>query len=140
MFSRARKVRLLVFDNDLRGTLKKYPVSESGTRIKVKSGGTEHFMPEFGFKNRLEIKKPWYQGGGYLQIYLAKKKAEACIDFTTEQPEIPLPNLEELKDATNNYLGSKLGKDAQKADWQIWAVLFLQFMMIGLLLRIGGMI
>ncbi len=135
----ARKVKIAIFDNDLQVTVKKCPISNDGTQIRVKSGGEGHFMPRFSPNNALEFKRPWYFGGGTQKLYFAKKLAEGCVDFTTDPPTIPLPNREQLKYANANLLATKVGQDSSKGTpWYIWVILALNTLAFILLLQMAG--
>jgi len=124
-----RKVITAIFDNDLRVELGKHEVSEDGTQIRIKSGGESHFMPSFDNDSFLEF--PYrditsFWKNSYRRVYIVKKKASACVDFTTEPPEIPLPNPEELKKANMALLAKRIGQDrTNDVPWFAWVQLAL---------------
>ena len=88
----ARKVTLAIFDNDLKTTIKKYPLSKDGTKIIVTSGGEGNWAPSFDNDSFIEFPKPWYKGGGWQRIYFVKKKGDKCVNFKSDPPTIPGPS------------------------------------------------
>jgi len=108
------KVLLAIYDNDLKcRTVKKYEVSDSGTQIKVKSGGDGHFMPMFDNESFLElpIRKKYIFFGGQIwkRFYFVKKKGEKCVNFRTG--EAFGPNPEDAKKAIGSTLLEQVGKN-----------------------------
>ena len=108
------KVLLAIYDADLKcRTVKKYEVSDSGTQIKVKSGGDGHFMPTFDNESFLELptRKRFIFFGGQLwkRFYFVKKKGEKCVNFQT--PKAFGPNPEDAKKAIGSTLLEQVGKN-----------------------------
>ena len=108
------KVLLAIYDADLKcRTVKKYEVSDSGTQIKVKSGGDGHFMPQFDNESFLELptRKRFIFFGGQLwkRFYFVKKKGEKCVNFNTG--EAYGPNPEDAKKAIGSTLLEQVGKN-----------------------------
>jgi hypothetical protein len=135
-----RKVSLAVFDNDQRVVIRKYPISDDGTKIRVVSGGENHWMPSFDITSPLEFPYRAFTSLwriSYRRIYFAKKKGKKCINFNAEQPEIPMPDPEQLKDAVGNTLLSKIGQAEQKTSMLTYFALFINIL---ILLKVMGMI
>lgn len=133
------KVRLAIFDKDLKArTYKKFPVSDDGDQIQVKSGGSGHWMPEFDNNSFIELPyrsifSPWRRS--WRRIYFVRKGAKACVDFKT--PTTPGPDPDLVKDAAGKVIVDRLGKSKQEAAWWQWALLALNFI---ILLKVLGMI
>lgn len=119
-----RKVKLAIFDADLKTTIKKYEISESGNHILVKSGGTEHFMPSFDHTSFLEfpVRYPWsFWKTSYERIYFARKLAKNCVNFKTEALAGPSPEF--VKEMGMKVMLDRLNKQKQETVWQMWLIL-----------------
>jgi hypothetical protein len=128
-----RKVKLAVFDNDLKAEIKKYPISDSGNHILVVKGGESHFMPRFDNDSFLEIPKKFLRWNrGYERLYFAKKGAKKCVNFKTE--ETFGPNPEELKKAISSTLLTKIGKP--EANFPAWLIYLILLIVIGIALKV----
>jgi hypothetical protein len=118
----ARKLKLAVFDADMRATVKKYPISESGNQILVKSGGKEHFMPSFDNTSYLEFPRKFlFFVIGWEKVYFARKLSKKCINFKTGELEGPSPEFVEEMGA--KVMLDRLNKQKQETVWQIWLIL-----------------
>ena len=120
------KVQVAIFDNDLKiRTLKKYEVSDDGTKIRIVSGGEGHFMPAFDTSSFLEFagRKKYLLFGArqWERIYFVKKKGAKCVDFQTGEVFGPSP--EESKKAIGATLLHQIGQEKQAVSWQLWAIL-----------------
>ena len=120
------KVKVAIFDNDLKiRTLKKYEVSDDGTKIRIVSGGEGHFMPTFDTSSFLEFagRKKYLLFGAreWDRIYFVKKKGVKCVNFKTQ--EVLGPSPEESKKAIGATLLDKIGQEKQDVTWQLWAIL-----------------
>ena len=119
-----RKVKLAIFDADLKATTKKYPISDSGNHILVSKGGTEHFMPTFDNTSFIEfpVRFPWsFWKVSYERIYFVRKLAKKCVDFKTEKIEGPSPEF--VKEMGAKVMLDRLNKQKQETGWQIWLLL-----------------
>jgi len=119
-----QKAKLVVFDGDLKATVKNYPVSDSGDRINVKKGGEAHFMPSFDNSSFLDLpyrslSSPWKIS--YKRTYFARKLSKKCVDFQTEIIEGPSPEF--VKEMAAKVMLDKLNKQKQETVWQIWLIL-----------------
>lgn len=122
-----KKVTVAIFDADLRCTVKKYPLSKNGRQIDISSGGTEHFMPRFDHKCRLELPS-WKKYGvvgprTYKPVYFVANKGKKCVDFTI--PEVYGPSPEELDGAVEALIATKIGSEGIKLPWYIPVLLFI---------------
>lgn len=118
----ARKVKLAIFDIDLRASVKKYPVSDSGDRIKVVKGGEGHFMPKFDNTSFIEFPKKFlFLNIGYEKVYFARKASKKCVDFNTESVAGPDPEL--VKEAAGATMLKDLGKEKQDTSMIQWITL-----------------
>ena len=132
-----RKVKLAVFDNDLKAEIKKYPISDSGNHIRVVKGGENHFMPRFDNDSFIEIPKKFLRWNiGFERIYFAKKGAKKCVNFKTG--EVFGPNPEEVKKAIASTLLSKIGKP--EAHFPAWTIYLILLTVIGIALNVFGVI
>lgn len=88
------KVKLAIFDEDLKArTVKRYEVTD-GNQIKVKSGGEGHFMPVFDNYSYLEFPKrgfPQFWKIYWDRVYIVRKGAKKCVNFK------PKPKITEVK-------------------------------------------
>lgn len=131
-----RKVHVAVFDKDLKAEIKQYPLNSDGTKIEIQpKGGKGYFMPEISTDTHLDIKRPWYAGGGYRRLYVVMKWAKECVNFKTGKVEGPDPK--QVMDAANKTLLDKLGEQKQEVNW--W-----QYLLIGInvliLLKVLGVL
>lgn len=108
-----KKVKLAVFDGDLKArTYKKFPVTDDGGKIQVKRGGKANFNPEFDNDSFIEfphrsLLKPWTIG--WDRVYFARKGAEKCVNFRTENIPGPDPTL--VMNAAGTEMLRNLGKE-----------------------------
>ena len=133
-----RKVKLAVFDADLKATLKKYPISDSGNHILVTKGGEKHFMPSFDHTSFIEfpVRYPWsFWKTSYERVYFARKLAKKCVNFKTEELSGPSPEF--VKEMGMKVMLDRLNKQKQETVWQIWLILV---MSIFTLLYVMGVI
>lgn len=133
-----RKVRLAIFDNDLKAKVKKYEISTDGTKIKVVSGGEGHFMPSFDNNSFIDLP---YRGFSfwkisYRRLYFVKKKGEKCVNFSTG--EVSGPDPEQLKEAIGATLLGDLGKEGPEIP--IWLIYLLLLVVIGIAGKVFGVI
>ena len=132
-----QKVILAIFDNDLKArTVKKFDISDSGDKIKVKSGGEAHFMPQFDNDSFIEFPRPWYLGGGWKRVYFVKKGAKACVNFETEH--VPLPDPEQVKKSVGSTLLDELGKE--KPAFPVWIIYLILLLMLATTAKVFGVI
>jgi hypothetical protein len=133
-----RKVKLAIFDNDLKATVGKYEISSDGTKIKVISGGEGHFMPSFGNDSFIDLPyrnifSPWKIS--YNRIYFVKKKGDKCVNFQTG--EVFNPDPEQLKEAIGATLLGELGKDKTETPI-IWYIILL--ILLGIAGKVFGVL
>lgn len=139
------KAKTAVFGNDLRVSLKKYPLSKAGNKIDIVDGGEGYFMPEIGPTTFLDWPS-WkryilFGPRTYERIYFAKRKGKKCVDFGTDKGIIYGPDEEQLKKANLNLLAEKIGQDAHKGvPWYMWVILGSSVLNLLLLLQISGVI
>ena len=137
----ARKVKLAIFDNDLRIEQKEYEVSKDGTKISVVSGGEAHWMPSFDNHSFLEfpyraISSPWKIS--WRRVYFVKKKGSKCVNFQTDPITVSGPDPEQLKEAVGATLLGKLGIDAPEIP--IWIFYIILLLVLGIAGKIFGVI
>lgn len=111
------KIELAIFDNDLIvRDVKKYELSEDGTKIRVKVGGEAHWMPEIDKNSGLTFlgRKRWLLYGERQKKtrYFIKRRGTRCVDFSTGKAYGP--SIEELKKANKTLLVGKIGKEQQQ--------------------------
>lgn len=134
------KVLLAIYDNDLKcRTVKKYEISDSGTQIKVQSGGDGHFMPKFDNDSFLElpsVKKFIFFGPRtWKRYYFVKKKGEKCVNFQTGEAFGMSP--EEAKKAVGSTLLREIGKTKQEIPFIMYLILMV---LVGIALKVFGVI
>lgn len=132
------KVKVAIFDRNLRAEIRKYELTDDGSKIRILKGGKAHFYPEFNESSYLDIKRPRFLGGGYNRIYFVRRHASKCVDFKTEETGGIDPK--QILDATSNELVKNFGKDTNAMNWYHWAVLIFSFLSFLLLLSISGVI
>jgi len=133
----SKKVKLAIVDNDGKArTVKKYPISEDGTKIRVVSGGEGHFMPSFDNDSFVEFPKKLFGiiPSGWDRVYMVKKRGKACINFQSGKVEGPDP--EQLKEAVGSTMLNQLGKD--KPPFPTWIIYFMLLLNIGIALKVFG--
>lgn len=121
----SKQVELAIFDNDLKArTVKKYDLSEDGTKIRVKSGGEAHWMPTFDNDSFLELpkRKKYFLFGSmtWRRLYFVKRNAAKCVDFKTETVSGPDP--EQLKEAVGGLMLKDLGKGGQETPLWVYII------------------
>ena len=129
----ARKVKLAIFDNDLRVKQGNYELSDDGTKIKVKSGGEAHWMPSFDNDSFIEFpyrslfslwKTSWRR------VYFVKKKGAKCVNFKTDPPTITGPSEEQLKEAIGVIAFKNLGKEDNSPTWISYVTLVISILVL----------
>lgn len=135
-----RKITAAIFDNDLKCEIRKFEVSEDGTKIRIQSGGEGHFMPKFDNNSFLEFptRKKFLLFGErvYRRYYIVKKKGSACVNFRTG--EVSGPDLEQLKKALAASSLDKLGK--QEPPFPSWTIYLILLTVIGIAAKVFGVI
>ncbi len=126
----ARKVKVAIFDNDLKCKVGKYALSKDGTKIIIKSGGEANWAPSFDNDSFIEFPKSRWKGGGYKRIYFVKKKGEKCVNFKSDPATISGPSEEELKRAIGAVAFGNLGKDDNQPTWISYATLAISFIVL----------
>jgi len=118
------KVKLAIFGADLKATIKKYPISDSGNNILVTKGGENHFMPSFDHTSFIEfpVRYLWsFWKTSYQRIYFARRLAKKCVNFQTG--ELAGPSPEFVKEMGTKVMLDRLNKQKQETAWQIWLIL-----------------
>ena len=133
----SKKVKLAIFDKDLKArTVKKYPVSDSGEQIKVKSGGEGHFMPSFDNESFIEFPKkafPALWRISWDRVYFVRKGAKTCVNFKTEKVEGPDPEL--VLEAAGTEMLKNLGKE--KTETSLITYMMLALLVFITLIQLG---
>lgn len=135
------KVRVAVYDNDQKiRTLGNFEVSDNGEQIRIKSGGTEHFMPRFDSNSFLEFpswkKYLLFGPKGWKRVYIVKNKAERCVNFKTQEAYGPSP--EELKKAVSASLLEKIGKEGITIPWYLYLLLVVNLLFSVVIMNVLG--
>ena len=135
----SKKVKLAIFDSDLKArTVKKYPVTDDGSKIRVVSGGENHFMPSFDNDSFIEFPRrsllPPF-GIKWDRVYFARKKAKKCVNFKTG--EVPGPDPELVKKAAGMTMLTELGKDKTDIHPLFYIMLLI---LLGIALKVFGVI
>ena len=138
------KVWVAIYDNDFRiKKIQKYPISEDGKKIRIQSGGSGHWMPDFTASSFLEfpsLKKFLLFGERqYKRVYIVPKKGEACVDFETGTAKGP--SSEELKKAVGATMLRDIGKDRNAGPkWYHYITMLFVFLCFIMLLQLGGFV
>lgn len=116
----ARKVKLAIFDNDLRAKVGKYEVNKDGTKIIVIPSGEGYHAPSFDNDSFIEfpyraITSFWRKS--YRKVFFVKRKGKKCVNFKTDPPVVFPPDEEELKRAVGSTMLGQIGKDKQDITW-----------------------
>lgn len=128
MFSKERKVKVIVFDKDLRGETGKYPISSKGSMISIRRGGKRNFNPSFTETSHLDIPKAL---GRRERVYFVRSNASKCVDFKTL--EVPGPDPKQIEEATKSSLIRNFGKEDKGVPWYAYVIMALQFLVVVLL-------
>ena len=125
-----RKVTVAIFDNDLKATLGKYELSDTGMKIRIKSGGEANWNPSFDNDSFIEIPRGKFEfwKRKYTRIYFVKKKGKKCVNFKTGIVSGPDP--EQLKEAIGAIAFKNLGKDDNQPTWITYATLAISFFVL----------
>lgn len=160
-----KKVKLAIFDEDLKcRKVGSFEVTD-GNQIRVKSGGEGHFMPKMTLGGKLSfpyrsIFSPWKIS--WNEIYMVRKGASQCVDFlkrptipkeTTDKEgnkitidvpnpdiDVPPPDPQLVIDTANSIMIDKLGDQPKQNTIKDIVVLLLLGIMILLQLYASGMI
>lgn len=116
-----QKVKVAIFDKDLKVTVKKYPLTSDGQKIEIKQGGKGHFKPAINSTSFLDIPRPRIRGGGYERVYFVMKWSKACVDFAT--PAVTGPDPDEVMQAARAQILKSKAEEAQQIHWSNWAIL-----------------
>lgn len=125
-----KKLKLAIIDKDLRArTVGKYPVSDNGEQIRVKSGGENHFMPKFDNESFIEFPRrhfPFLWRTVWDRVYFVRKGASACINFKAEPAKVEGPDPELVLNAAGTKMLQNLGKEKAESPTVIqWITLAL---------------
>jgi len=132
------KVKLAIFDEDLKArTVKRYEVTD-GNQIRVKSGGEGHFMPVFDNYSYLEFPKrgfPQFWKINWDRVYLVRKGAKKCVSFKTPDVEVPQPDPSLVIDTANAIMIDRLGD--QKEENPIMTYFIILLLIANILMQMG---
>lgn len=117
------KVKVALFDKDLKVTVKKYPLTSDGQKIEIEQGGKGHFKPRIDHQSYLDFPRSRWRGGGYERVYFAMKWSKRCIDFAT--PEMHGPDPDVVMDAARAKILRNKAEEAQSIHWSVWLTIFL---------------
>ena len=135
----SKKVILAVFDKDLKARrYGKFPISKSGSKILVKTGGKRNFNPTFDNESFIEFPyrslfSPWKTS--YRKVYFVRNGAKACVNFQTETVLDPDPELV-IKAAENAILES-IGSEKTETPFILYLLLLI---VLGIAAKIFGVI
>ena len=132
MFNKERKVRVVIFDKDLRAELGKYPVSTKGNKISIRRGGKRNFNPSFNETSHLVLNVGF---GRKEPVYFVRNGAGECIDFSSPNPEIPIPDMQQVIEAAQAEIIKNLGKEKEKTPFALYLIVLLQVLMLVLVYR-----
>lgn len=134
----ARKVKVALFNKDLRAELKNFPLSADGTKIEIAQGGKAHFKPkinnesfiEFPYRHPLSFWKVSYQ-----RIYFAMKWSKKCVNFHTG--EVFGPDPDAVMEAASAQILKNKAEEEKSVHWTTYATLG---MVLLILLKVLGVI
>lgn len=130
-----KKVKVALFDKDLKVEVKKYPLTSDGSRIDITQGGKGHFKPAIASTTHLDIPRPKIRGGGHERVYFVMKWAKKCVDFKTGEVEGPDPD-QVMQAARAQILKSK-AEEAQSVHWSVWLTIG---MLVLIFLKVFGVL
>jgi len=127
-----RKVKVAIFDNDLKSEVGKYAISKSGTQIIIKSGGEANWAPSFDNDSFIEFpKRKWeFWKPEWSRIYFVKKKGSKCVNFKSDPPTITGPSEEQLKEAMGAVAFGNLGKEDKESKLINYLTLAIAFIIL----------
>ena len=135
----SKKVRLAIIDKDLRvRTLKKFPLTDDGAKIKVVESGKGMFKPEIDTDSHIELPSrsfflPWRKK--WTRYYFVNKGALKCINFKTETISGPDQSL--VLEAAATTMLMNLGKEKKETEMIVYIILLV---VIGIALKVFGVI
>ena len=135
------KVRLSIFDRDNKvRTSGLFELTEDGSKIRVKSGGTANWNPELDNDSCLYFRRrkwyaPWIKE--WIPEYYVRKNATKCVNFKTES--VDGPDLELVEDVCDLLMMEKLNKS--KAQQPLLLILVAIFIvLLGVAGKVFGVI
>lgn len=134
-----KKVILAVFDRDLKARLHgKYPVTDDGSKIRVRTGGKRNFNPSFDNNSYIEFP---YQNlftlfrTRWRRVYFVRNGAKACVNFRTE--EVLEPDPESVMRAAENKILESIGSEKVETAFITYIILVV---LVGIALKVFGVI
>lgn len=132
MFSKKKKVKVAIFDKDLRAEIGKYEISSKGNQIRITRGGKKNFNPTFNETSYLNMPKRF---GGYEPLYIVRRNAKACIDFAVKQPEITGADPDQVIEVAQAEIIKNFGKEDKTQPWWSYVLIGLQCLIILILIQ-----
>lgn len=108
----APRIKLAIYDKDLKArSYGKFPVSQDGTKIRVKRGGTENFNPEFDNETYIELPNPAWMlwKPKWERLYIVPNGSPKCVNFKTQTVLEPDP--EKVMKAAENKILENIGRE-----------------------------
>jgi len=95
-----KELKVLVFDRDLKGrTFGSFPVTEDGSKIRIKSGGKGHFMPTFDNDSFIEFPRKFLRWNrGWERVYFVRNGAKACVRFRPTPNALNIESIADLQE------------------------------------------
>ena len=136
-----KKVKLAVFDRDLKARqYKKFPVTDDGSKIRVRTGGKRNFNPTFDNDSFIDFPRPKWKGGGWDRVYFARNSAKECVRFRRKEgdgDDFLDPDPEQVKRAAENTILHSIGKEKTEIPMISWITLV---MVAIILLKVLGVL
>ena len=141
-------VYLKIIDDD--GTIRtqgKYPVSQDGKRILVKTTGGKGpgdklFKPLFSkqteFREEFTRFERWILRRGNHTYHMAKRFADKCINFNST--EVPTVNADQVKEMAESKIWGRISGKAQENPILLYLPIILLVALLFLNLQMGGYI
>lgn len=128
-----RKVEVAVFDRDLKVERGKYPLTDDGSKIKIKKGGKGHWYPEFDNQSYLEFPSLF----GTKRVYIVRKNAAKCVSFADPEGTVYGPDPELVEKAAEDAIRRSMKQDKQETPFWVYLVILL---LLGVAGRVFGVI
>ena len=130
MKKKQKKVKVAIFDRDLRVETKKYKISSSGSKISIRRGGKRNFNPSFTETSYLEMPKGF---GRRERVYFVRSNSSKCVDFATG--EVSGPDPVQVSEAVEADLIKNFGKEDKTVPWYNYVTMGLLFLIILILIQ-----
>lgn len=116
-----KKVFVAIYDRDLKVEMKKCPLTEDGSKIKIKKGGKGHWSPEFDNESYLEFPSRF----GTKRVYVVRKHANKCVSFKDPTTTVYGPDPDVVIEAAEGAIRKSMKQEEQDTPFILYIMLAL---------------